>query len=178
MKRNVASQLSARITNLLLLLSFYLILSACNSKSSEERGKVGTIAPSFSVVDLKGNKYDSDQLKGSVVVLNFWFIACPPCIREIPDLNDLVQKYKDDDVVFIALARDSKSKLTKFLAKNNFDYNIVARSKWMSRKFNTHGWPTNIIIDSNGEIVFYKAAYDKERGAQMDEIISSLLGDT
>ena len=152
-----------------------LMYASCDFGSSADRGKVGTPAPAFSVVDIGGNKYSSEKLDGKVLVLNFWFVACPPCIREIPELNQLVEKYKNEEVVFLAFARDSKSKLKKFLEKTRFDYNIVARSKWVAKVFNTHGWPTNIIVDKNGDIVFHKAGYDKERVTEMDGIISTLI---
>ncbi len=153
-----------------------LVFFGCNGNLSEDRGKVGTSSPPFSVVDINGNEYSLKELKGNIIVLNFWFIGCPPCIREIPELNNLVQKYKNEKIVFLAFANDSKSKLLNFLEKNKFEYNIVPKSKRMTKKFNTHGFPTNIIIDGNGSIVFHEAAYDPERVTQMDGIISSLIG--
>ena len=159
----------------LLAAFLFLLFFSCNKASSEDRGKVGTSAPGFSVTDINGNEYALKNLKGKVVVLNFWFVNCPPCIREIPELNELVEKYKEKDVAFLAFARDSKSKVNKFLAQTNFDYKIIANSGRMTRMFNTHGFPTNIIIDQKGKIVFHEAAYSEERVAQMDGVIASLM---
>ena len=153
----------------------FFSISGCNGINSKERGKVGTLSPNFRAVDLNGNSYSSEELKGSIIVLNFWFIRCPPCIREIPELNNLVQTYRNEKVVFLAFARDSKNKLSDFLETTPFDYNIVPRSGRMTKRFNTHGFPTNIIIDQQGEIVFHEAAYDAERVNQMDEIIASMI---
>ena len=48
-------------------------------------------APDFTLKDLTGKKWRLSQLKGKTVVLNFWFTTCPPCIQEIPDLNELTR---------------------------------------------------------------------------------------
>ncbi len=175
MRRNIFTfrpQELLRFFSLILIIS---IFSSCSRASSKEKGKVGSSAPPFSVTDVDGNKYSLSELEGKVIVLNFWFIGCPPCIREIPELNNLVQKYEQEEVIFLALARDSKSKLKKFLDTKTFEYNIVPRSGWMTNVFNTHGFPTNIIIDTKSQIVFHEAAYDPERVNQMDEIIASLI---
>ena len=47
----------------------------------------------LSLTTIDGEKYDTTSLKGKVVVLNFWFVDCPPCRKEIPELNKLVKKY-------------------------------------------------------------------------------------
>jgi len=75
--------------------------------------KVEPAAP-FSVTDIKGNTYTSEELKGKVVVLNFWFIGCAPCRIEIPGLNEMVKHYDKEEVVFIAFALDGKEELKKF----------------------------------------------------------------
>ena len=55
---------------------------------------IGKPALPFSVTDLLGNAYSIDKLKGKLIVINFWFVECKPCIMEMPDLNKLVEKYK------------------------------------------------------------------------------------
>ena len=159
----------------LTILILLLTIPGCDAGLDPDRGKVGTLTPDFSVIDIDGNAFATESLKGSILVLNFWFISCPPCLREIPELNNLVEKYREKEVVFIAFARDSKSDLKKFLEAKDFDYNIIAKSKRMTKTFNTHGFPTNMIIDQNGKIVFHKAAYDKDRVSEMDKILSTLL---
>jgi thiol-disulfide isomerase/thioredoxin len=69
------------------------------------QGLVGCEAPEFDVVAVDGKRLKLSALKGKVVVLNFWFIGCAPCIAELPALNKLVDEYKGEDVVFIAFGR-------------------------------------------------------------------------
>ena len=76
--------------------------------------------PGFSYVDLNGKNYTPENCKGKIIVLNFWFIHCNSCVAEMPELNQMVNSYKDrNDILFISMAFDSKNKLEEFLKKNN-----------------------------------------------------------
>ncbi|TJY37807.1 TlpA family protein disulfide reductase [Pontimicrobium aquaticum] len=140
------------------------------SNSRKKSPLVNKPSPSFSVTDINGNSYSLEELKGKVVVLNFWFIKCPPCIMEMPDLNKLVKKYKSDDVVFIAISpNDSKEQIQKFLKTKAFNYNIVPQNYSIIKKFGISSYPTNVVIDKNGKITFMKIGYNK----QVPELISA-----
>jgi len=59
----------------------------------------------FKTTDINDNKVNTKNLGGKIIVLNFWFIKCPPCIREMPELNKITETYKSDSsVVFFAIA--------------------------------------------------------------------------
>ena len=76
----------------------------------------GSQVPNFRFTDLVGNVYDNNSTKGKTVVLKCWFIHCVACVKEFPQLNVLVDKYRGrDDVVFISLAIDTKKDLQGFL---------------------------------------------------------------
>lgn len=112
---------------------------------------IGKKVPEFKFTDLNGNKISTENTKGKVVVLNFWFAACKPCIAEIPDLNKVYYKYKDNkDVVFASITFDKKEKAESYLKKYAFKYPTVANSIEISRLFNVSSYPTNIVIDKNG----------------------------
>ena len=72
----------------------------------------GMTAPNFTAKDINGDAINFEDLKGKVVVLNFWFIGCPACIAETPKLNQLTEKFADEaDVVFIALTYEPTGKV-------------------------------------------------------------------
>ena len=78
--------------------------------------KTGKKFDAFSASDMNGNLVDTKQLKGKVVVINFWFTTCPPCKAERPYLNQIVDDYKSDpNVVFIAIALDKKEQLEPYI---------------------------------------------------------------
>lgn len=115
----------------------------------------GDLFNGLRVTDMNGNKYDLRDSTGKVFVLNFWFINCPPCKSEIPQLNELVTKYKDNkDVVFLAIALDEKSDLKNFLKSTAFNYNIVDGGRYIANKYDVKGYPTHVVVDKKGYIAF------------------------
>ncbi|MHA7056809.1 peroxiredoxin family protein [Aquimarina sp. M1] len=126
-----------------------------NQRISKQPIDIGELAPEFEVTDINGNSYNSKDLLGKVIVINFWFINCPPCRKEIPDLNKLVDTFKDDEVIFLGFATDSEEKLQKFLKKNQFSYHHISVNKLVN-DFGVKGFPTNIIIDKKGKISLNK----------------------
>jgi peroxiredoxin len=122
--------------------------------------KTGMPLPVFSLADLEGKQYQLAELKGKVVVLNFWFIGCSPCRKEIPELNALAEKYAGrDDIVFLAIALDKKEQLQQFLQQHPFKYAIVAEGKKASVQYDINGYPTNLVVDKEGIVRFYHTGY-------------------
>ncbi|MFA6277299.1 MAG: TlpA disulfide reductase family protein [Pedobacter sp.] len=106
--------------------------------------------------DINGNKYDLRELTGKVLVLNFWFINCPPCKREIPELNQLYTKYKDNkDVIFLAIALDEKYDLIQFLKTTPFNYNIVDDGRFYAEKYGVKSYPTHLVVGKDGLVKFH-----------------------
>lgn len=103
-----------------------------------------TPAIDFTVTDMKGKKYQLSKLKNKTVVLNFWYISCAPCRKEIPDLNELVKA--NPDVIFIAFAEDKSDKIKKFLTKHPFSYSIIPDASKISKKYGIAAFPTHYIV--------------------------------
>lgn len=112
----------------------------------------GKPLPGFNFVDLKGNIYNKETCKGKIVVLNYWFIGCHACVKEMPELNRIVDKYKDrKDILFVSLAMDSVQQLKKFLSKTIFDYAVVPNKRdYMKDTAHIFMWPTQMIINKKG----------------------------
>ena len=120
--------------------------------------KTGNKLPNFRFTDLKGTRYNLKELTGKVIVLNFWFINCGPCRQEIPDLNKLVLKYKDNpNVVFLAVALDSRADVKEFLKKTPFLYNIKENGSYLTESYGVKGYPTHVVLDQNAIIKFHTA---------------------
>lgn len=73
--------------------------------------------PSYNWETIYGEKISSEDLKGHIVIINLWFVGCPPCMKEIPMFNDLTQTYKNQNVKFISLAPHIKDDLIEFNKK-------------------------------------------------------------
>ncbi len=127
------------------------------------------------LVDINGNVIDEDELNGKVVVVNFWGPWCPPCIKEIPELNQLVESFTKQDVIFIAPAvKTNREKILNFLDKKEFNYRIIPDAEELSAKFTMH-YPTNVVIDKNGAVKFVKVGYDSSILDILTKEINALL---
>lgn len=114
----------------------------------------GKPLPGFHFVDLNGNVYNSETCKGKLLVLNFWFIGCTACQREMPFLNKLVASYKNrNDVLFVSIVPDKEKQLKLFLNKTPFAYAIIPdKSLYVRDTLNIQMFPTQMIVDKNGLI--------------------------
>jgi len=122
--------------------------------------KTGKKFDSFSATDMNGKLVDTKQLKGKVLVVNFWFTTCPPCKAERPYLNKIVDDYKSDsNVVFIAIALDQKEQLELYLKEYEFKYNVIPAGKKIADSYDIKGYPTQVIVDKEGKVAFHTVSY-------------------
>lgn len=114
----------------------------------------GSEFPDFDFTSIEGQKFNNKNTKGKYMVLKCWFIGCKACIKEFPELNNLVDENKNrDDVAFISLAFDSPKSLRKFLVKNDFSYSVVPVNRdFIESKLWVYHYPTHFIVDKNGII--------------------------
>ncbi|UYW02591.1 TlpA family protein disulfide reductase [Flavobacterium agricola] len=100
---------------------------------------------------LNGKKITFNALKGKPVVLNFWFTKCAPCIEEMPALNELAAKYKDQ-AHFIAITYNNESEVTEFLTKHPFNFTQIVNEQSFIDKMEIKSYPRTFFIDKNGKI--------------------------
>ena len=149
-----------------------------NQSTSFDAALKGKPLPDFVFKDILGNTYTPEDIKGKVVVINFWFMSCAPCIEEMPELNKLVEEYENNnDVLFLALTLDEKgSMLNKFLETNVFNYNIIPDSQdYIMNKLQVNSFPTHIVLDKNSNVVFTFSGYTPQVGELIKSSIISFL---
>lgn len=139
---------------------------------------VGQPAFNFRATDMAGRQYALEELKGKVVVINFWFVECKPCVMEIPELNKLVQEFKDKEVVFLGIATSDKEKITGFLKETSFLYNIIPDSRNLADLYKTRAFPSHFIIDKNSIIVHHTIGLSPNTVSDLEKKIKSLLNET
>ncbi len=120
---------------------------------------VGKEAPDFTLKSFDGQEYVLSQLKGKVVVLNFWASWCKPCEQEAADLENAWRFYEPSgDVVFLGVAwTDTERKSLEYLSKFDITYpNGPDLGTRISQAYRTTGVPETYIIDKSGELAFVK----------------------
>ena len=135
--------------------------------------KVGESILPFNYTDIDGNELSSKSLKGSALILNFWYTSCAPCINEIPELNELVKKYDTDELKFIAPAvLTDMETVNHFLTRNDFLYDIVLVD---ADDYVISSYPTHIIIDKNHKVKDIITGYSEDNLRKLEKAINDIL---
>jgi peroxiredoxin len=127
----------------------------------------GKAFPRFEFKDLDGNLVSNESMKGKIIVIKCWYIHCAACIKEFPDVNKLVEKYKTRaDILFVSLAEDSSEQLKSFLAKKPLLYSVIPNMKvYMNEILNLNAFPTHYILNKDGMIAKVLSNYESLEAA-------------
>jgi thiol-disulfide isomerase/thioredoxin len=114
----------------------------------------GFKAPDFSLKSLNNESFDLQRLRGKIVLLEFWSVACPFCQRILPEENALLLKNKSEDFVAIAVSREGNlDEINKYLAKNPRDAKVVLNNGEIWPIYNSQiTTPTYYLLDKQGVI--------------------------
>lgn len=158
------------------ILIFLLTASAfCDDEVTESTlTKVGQTVPEFSITTLDGKKYSTKELKGKIVLVNFFATWCGPCNAELSRVEtDIWKKYKSGGLIILAIGREhTKEELVKFAKKKKFTFPIAAdMEKKVYSLFATKFIPRTYLIDRNGKIIYQSVGFDEQGFGKMLETI-------
>jgi thiol-disulfide isomerase/thioredoxin len=130
-------------------------------------GRPGNLAPDFALADLNGQVVRLSDLRGNVVLVDFWATWCGPCKAALPHLQEIHNMYGDKGVTIVAIAMDnSGAKIVRpFVDKQKLSFKVVLPSDEIDRKFGgIRGLPTTFIIAPDGTV------YKRYMGYQRKEV--------
>ncbi|HEU0036601.1 MAG TPA: TlpA disulfide reductase family protein [Kofleriaceae bacterium] len=152
---------------------------SCESKQAEAactRGSANCL-PDVKYVDTDGVAYTPESLAGKVVVVNFWATWCKPCMKEIPDLSKVYEKYKGQGLVMLGvLASDNPDNATllNFRSDNEMTFPVVRANSDILISYEYPGsLPTTFVFDRQGRRVTSNVG--AMRAEKLTEILDPLL---
>ena len=108
----------------------------------------------FTLTDLQGKSWSLKALRGKVVLVNFWATWCQPCRREMPDLDALYKRFKDQGFVILGISDEEFPKVKELLAELKVSYPILLDpGRKVNELFRIDGIPKNFVYDRNGKLV-------------------------
>lgn len=108
----------------------------------------------FTLQDLQGKPWHLRDLKGKVVLVNFWATWCPPCRKEMPDLQALYDKYKDQGFLVLSISDEEIGKVSPFIAERKIRYPVlIDPGRKVNDAFVVEGIPKSFVYDREGKMV-------------------------
>lgn len=157
------------------------VLSMVGSVSADDRDvlvKKGEKVPAFVVEMFDGRKIDVKDLRGKIVLINFWATWCPPCQEEMKRVQkEIIDRFKDKNFVFLPISREeNREQIARFRKRYGYTFPMgMDPDREIFSKFAKSGIPRNFIIDRNGRIIHLELGYDKEAFTKMVETLAKLL---
>lgn len=138
----------------------------------------GTPAPDWSLPTLTGDTVRLADLRGKVVLVDFFYKSCAPCCAALPGLQNLHEKYKDKGFVMIGIDPyddPEKAAMADFLAKRDISYTVLFSDHVLPKTYRVSVYPTLFFIDREGNIVKAFIGFSKELEATLEEQLQKLL---
>lgn len=131
----------------------------------------------FSYRDESGRAYSTSDLRGKVVFINFWATWCPPCVAEMPSLNDLYNQFRDDDqIAFLFINEDDNAeKATTFLKSKGYSIPVFMSTQSIPAEIYTGTLPTTVVINKEGKIIFKHEGLANYNSSEFIKQLKALL---
>jgi peroxiredoxin len=113
-------------------------------------------APDFQLPDAQGRSVSLSAQRGHPVLLNFWATWCPPCVDEVPSMEDLARKLDGTDLRLLAVSVDDDwGTIRRFFPKGSAMGVLLDTSHEIPKKFGTEKYPESFLIDASGRVRYY-----------------------
>ncbi len=138
---------------------------------------IDTIAPQWTLISLKGDTLSLSDFKGKVVLLDFFYKSCMPCVWALPALQSLHEKYSDKGLVVLGINPfDTKEDdIEGFLKKQGVTYTVFLNGENIAEKYRVSGYPTMYLIDKKGKILHVQTGYGEGVEQKLEKIIKENL---
>ncbi|MFA5620665.1 MAG: TlpA disulfide reductase family protein [Weeksellaceae bacterium] len=130
-------------------------------------------------VELKGYNGTADanltDFRGKVVFLNFWGSWCPPCVEEMPSIQQLYEEKGDEVAIVLVTMNDKPEKFVPFLQKNNYTMPVYEAKSLLPKALMPGSFPTTFIVNKKGEVVKKEVSSKDWNSPETHQMLNKLL---
>lgn len=142
----------------------------------EKRETLSADDYNWKLSDMNGQKLQFADFRGKVLFVNLWATWCPPCVGEMPEIQELWEKFKDNpDVELLLISNERYSTVKTFLDKRNYSFPVYLSPNPAPKILRSQSIPTTYIISKNGEIVVRKTGAANWGGEKTEKLIKKLV---
>lgn len=149
-----------------------LFMTSPSEVDASERKKLTSYQ--WELTGMNGSKIEFSDSKEKVVLLNLWATWCPPCLAELPSMQNLYNTYGDKMDFYFISAEDSET-VRKFITKKGYDFPVYLETQRPPAELQVSTIPTTFLIDAAGEIIIQKTGAAQWDSAEVKTIIEELL---
>jgi peroxiredoxin len=137
------------------------------------------IVPDFELTTLAGEYLTAEELRGKVLLLDFWGTWCPPCVASVPSLRSLSHRLKDDPFQLVSISTDQDEKaLREFVAKNQMDWpQVWDQGQAFTRQCGINRFPTYVLVSPEGEILYITSGWSRDTERYVTSRIHAAIKD-
>jgi thiol-disulfide isomerase/thioredoxin len=116
--------------------------------------EVGELAPDWTLYDAEGRTHSLSEYRRKVVILDFWATWCGPCIRTMPEIQRLHEKYSSNDLVVFGVNCWEESNSTAYMKAQGFTYGLLLKGEDIAKAYHVETLPTVYVIGGDGKIIY------------------------
>ncbi|MFN3478918.1 MAG: peroxiredoxin family protein [Thermodesulfovibrionales bacterium] len=155
----------------------FLVLSSCTR--GKKQAIKGDEAPDFTLRTTNSSEVHLSDLRGKVVLIEFWATWCPPCRESIPTMNEIYKRYNEKGLVLLGISVDKGQNVVEdlraFVREYSIQYPVLIDSKNVNNLYGVYSIPTTFLIDKEGKIVFKSIGFSPEVENKLSAEIERLL---
>lgn len=147
------------------------------SQGGEESSLKGQAAPGFDLELVSGGRFKLEEMKGQVVVLDFWASWCGPCLKAMPEVMEVMKALPKEKARLLGVNQgQAKGEVERFLKAREWDLEVVLDlDQKVGGLFGVKGIPHTVVVGPDGKVAWVSTGYSETMAKELSEVVRKLL---
>lgn len=173
------SRVSLNVLIRIVFIALMVLLVSSSCTKEKKQAIEGDEAPDFTLSDINGSDVRMSDLRGKVVLIEFWATWCPPCRESIPAMNEIYKRYNEKGLVILGISVDKGQNVAEdlraFVREYSILYPVLIDSKNINNLYGVYSIPTTFLIDKDRKVILKNIGFSPELEDKLSKEIERLL---